>query len=145
MGASCWRSSAGQAGASLVEVLVAIVIFAIGGLMVLTMTTTSLRVNGDSRANDQSVNLARKKMETLMALNYNSPLLQDVNADGTAGLQSETAVAADYSETSGPYLVAWNVAEDAPVNGAKILAVISSWTGSRGNRRVVFQTIISEP
>jgi prepilin-type N-terminal cleavage/methylation domain-containing protein len=133
-----------QSGVSMIEVLVAIAIFAIGSLMVLTMTTSSLRVTSNSRTLDEGTNLARTQMETLLGLDYNDGQLLDVNADGAAGLLAESAAGADYNAVNGRFLVAWNVAADVPVNGAKTLAVIVSSQENTGTRRVVFETVISE-
>ncbi len=133
-----------QVGMSLIEVLVAIVLFSIGSLMVLTMTTSSMRANSNSHALDESANLARLNMERLLSLDYESGQLQDTTADGVAGLLSADAAGADYNIMSGRYRVVWNVAKDVPVNGTKTLAVIVSWPSNPGEKQVVFQTIKSE-
>lgn len=133
-----------QIGMSLVEVLVAIVLFSIGSLMVLTMTTSSLRANSNSHAIDESVNLGRVNMERLLSLDYTNGDLQDTNADGAAGLLSADVANADHNSSSGRYRVVWNVANNTPVNGTKTLAVIVSWQSNPGEKRVVFQTIKSE-
>lgn len=134
----------GQTGMSLVEVLVAIVLFSLGSLMVLTMTTSSLKANSNSHAIDESVNLGRVNMERLLGLDYTSGDLQDTNADGAAGLLSADVANADHNSASGRYRVVWNVANNTPVNGTKTLAVIVSWQSNPGEKRVVFQTIKSE-
>lgn len=133
-----------QRGLTLVEVLVAITIFAIGGLMTLMMTTSSLHVTTDSRSVDSGVNLARIQMEYLLGLDYDHGQLQDTNANGTAGLLASTPATADYAAVNGRYLVAWNVADNVPVNGAKTLSVIVSWQGTSRPKKVVFQTIVAE-
>jgi prepilin-type N-terminal cleavage/methylation domain-containing protein len=133
-----------QTGMSLVEVLVAIVLFSLGSLMVLTMTTSSFRANSNSHAIDESVNLGRVNMERLLSLDYTSGDLQDTNADGTAGLLSADVANADHNSASGRYRVVWNVANNTPVNGTKTLAVIVSWQSNPGEKNVVFQTIKSE-
>jgi Tfp pilus assembly protein PilV len=104
---------------SLVEVMVAMLLFAIGSLMVLTMTTSSFKANSNSHAIDESVNLGRVNMERLLSLNYTNGDLQDTNADGAAGLLSADIASADHNSTSGRYRVVWNVANNTPVNGAK--------------------------
>ncbi len=133
-----------QAGMSLVEVLVAIVLFSLGSLMALTMTTSSLRANSHSLAIDESVNLGRLNMEQLLSLDYNDVLLLDTNGDGVSGLLAVAAADADNSIVSGRYRVSWNIAANEPVNGAKTLSVVVSWTGNPGDKQIVFQTIKSE-
>lgn len=131
-------------GMSLVEVLVAIMLFALGTLAVMTMTTSSFQNNSNSYSVDESVNLARLNMDRLLSLAYDHADLQDTNADGLAGLFAEDAANADYSSISGRYRVSWNVAGNVPVNGTKTLAVIVGWQGMDRGRRVVFQTIKAE-
>ena len=131
-------------GMSLVEVLVAILLFSIGALTVMAMTTMSFRSNSNAYAVDESANLARSHMDYLLSLDYDHGQLQDTNADGSAGLLADDAVAADYNTVDGRYLVTWNIAGNVPVNGAKTVAVIVGWQGSDRARRVVFQTIKSE-
>jgi type IV pilus assembly protein PilV len=135
--------SCGQDGMSLVEVLVAIVLFAIGSLMAVTMTTSSLKANSNSHAIDEGANLGRIKMERLLSLGYEDADLQDTNADGVAGLLAADAASADYSNPDGRYRVSWNIANNEPVNGAKTLSVVVSWPGSP-RKQVVFQTIKTE-
>lgn len=135
--------SCGQEGMSLVEVLVAIVLFAIGSMMAVTMSTTSLKTNSHSHAIDEGVNLGRINMERLLGLDYEDPDLQDTTADGVAGLLAADAANADHDIGSGRYLVVWNVAANEPVNGAKTLSVIVSWPGAPG-KQVMFQTIKTE-
>lgn len=133
-----------QSGLSLVEVLVALAIFALGGLMVMMTTTSSLKVTSDSRDVDEGVNVARQKLETLLGLDYNDADLLDTNADGVAGLPSFSATDADHSTVAGRYLVAWNIAANTPVNNSKTVAVTASWQAGNRTRKVVFQTIITE-
>jgi len=132
-----------QGGMSLVEVLVAIVLFAFGSMMAVTMSTTSLKANSNSRAIDEGVNLGRITMERLLGLDYEDPDLQDTTADGAAGLLAADAASADYSNPDGRYRVSWNIANNEPVNGAKTLSVIVSWPGTPG-KQVMFQTIKTE-
>jgi len=108
------------------------------------MTTTSFKANSNSHAIDESVNLARVNMERLLSLDYESGQLQDITADGVAGLLAADAASADYSSIIGRYRVVWNIANDVPVNGAKTLAVIVSWPSNPSEKSVVFQTIKSE-
>ena len=146
-----------QKGMSLVEMLVAIVLFSLGTLAVLSMTTGSFQINDHSRSVDEATNLARTTLERLLSIPYDDILLRDNTADGLAGLlQSQTSTAdyhsgnasasafiADYYAGS-RYRFFWNVANNLPVNGSKTLSVIVSWQGSLGVKRVVFQTIRAE-
>ena len=128
-------------GASLIEVLIAILLFSLGTLTALTTTLTSFQANNQARAIDGGANLARTYLDQLVALDYNDPKLNDNKADGPAGLLAETPGTADSSETVGRFLVCWNVAENLPVNNVKTISVIVSWQMGADVRRVVFQTL----
>lgn len=162
----CRRSRSGQRGASLVEILVAVLIFALGSLAVLTMTMGSFQTNSHSAAIDCGTNLGRATMDWLLSLPYDDPLLQDRTADASTGLLDASAAAADFSHEHADYpfndaiafppadnrcfnferrQVYWNIAHDFagnnPVSGVKTLSVLVVWAGSKGRKQAVFQTV----
>lgn len=71
-----------ESGFTIIEVLIAMVVFSIGILSVITMQTTS--IGGNAKANYVSggTNLAAERMEILMNLPYTSPLLEDPPTSG---------------------------------------------------------------
>lgn len=141
-----------QSGLSLVEVMIAIMIFSLGAMAVLTMTTGSFRANGFSAAIDGATSLGRTKMDALISLDYDHADLTDVTVDGLTGLGDNHPASnplsdplrADFSEINGRYQVFWNVAANTPVNGAKRIAVIISWQSNQVTKQLVFQTIKAE-
>ena len=135
-------------GFTLMEVLIAMVIFAVGMLAVATMMITATDSNGNARRLTEANSAAMDKLENLMSLPYTHADLQDVNGDGDGGLNN-TGGTADYSEVfGGVYTVNWNVAPldmdgdgDMDDNGtgqpdAKTLTVIVS-SQNRGTPRSV--------
>jgi Tfp pilus assembly protein PilV len=139
---------------SLIEVLVAIMLFAIGSLAVLGMTTGSFQTNNYSHSVGEATNLARLTMERIISLPYDDALLRDNTADGTAGLLNKDSSSSDYHPgdaaavtfvtdfyTGARYQVYWNVANNLPVNGSKTIAVLVVWTHNAVDKQVVFQTI----
>lgn len=138
-----------QTGLSLVEILVAMFLFSIGALAVLTMTSGSFQANSYSEALDGATNLGRTKLDLLASLPFDDPWLEDVTADGAAGLGDNRPASsppgdplrADFTETSGRYKVFWNIARNTPVSGTKRIAVIVAWEGNTGAKQVVFQTV----
>lgn len=129
-------------GASLVEVLIAMFLFSVGGLAVLQMTLGAFRVNDHARSIDGASDAARSRMERLLGLAYNDPLLVDTNGNGPAGLDAIDAGNADFAETVGRYQVFWNIANNQPVNKTKTISVIGTWSDALGSgRRVIYQTI----
>lgn len=129
-------------GASLIEVLIALFLFSVGALAVLQMTVGSFQVNDHARNIDGASNTARSRMELLLGLPYDDPLLIDITADGAAGLEDVGGGNADFTQSSGRYEVSWNIANNQPVNRAKTISVIATWNDSLGQaRRVIYQTI----
>jgi prepilin-type N-terminal cleavage/methylation domain-containing protein len=159
-----------QSGFTLIEVLLAIVIFSFGILALASMQMTSLQ--GDDRANigSEATTIAGDKLEELMTMAYADPALLDTDGDGTNqdtapddgvddnggnfGLQDVVrpdvgggaAVTADYFEiptgTQGNYTVLWNVAVDEPVQNSKRITIIVQWLGQDAqNHQVVLNTV----
>ena len=157
-------------GMSLVEVMVAIVIFSFAALAVLTMTSGAFNANSHSEAVDVASNLARRQMETILSKNFSDVV--DRTGDGENGLQDSShhdpanpmnPDIADYSvtideNTTDPVLidlrdrgnlkrrydVFWNIAADTPESWAKTVSVIVAWQGTAGPRRLMYQTIWTE-
>ena len=151
-------------GFTLVEVMVALVIFGLGFTAVVMMTTGSAGSNATARAISGSAEKAAEQIELLTSLPYEDPLLQDdaVNiglafirnplpsvaaiAAGVYDSPNPVARPADYQVTSpdGSYTTYWNVAEDTPVPGTKTIMVIVTSTGLGPQKTVVLQHIIPE-
>ena len=73
-----------EEGFTIIEVLMAICIFAIGMLAVATMQYSAIRVNSSANLLTERTNYAMDQMEKLMSLPYTTtqvaPGLQDINA-----------------------------------------------------------------
>ncbi len=110
-------------GYSLMEVMFAMAIFAIGILAIATMQQSSAKGNRSAAIQTEAANLATAQIESLMDLPYNSLQAQDVDNDGTGGLDDIGAVA-DGSSTAGQYSLSWNVAVDSPMNNTLTIRVI---------------------
>ena len=140
-----------QKGFSLIEILIAITIFAIGILAVAKMQITAIKGNSFARNMTDASNIAQDKMEELIALDYNNALLDDTNGDGTNkdtspcdgvddsgndfGLNNDTINTSDhYSQYQGTvilYNIFWNIAVDEPTTGDKHIRLIVSWTDNK--------------
>jgi type IV pilus assembly protein PilV len=118
-------------GFSLIEILIAITVFAIGILAVGKMQITAIK--GNSFANDltKASTLAQDRMERLIGLSYFDPLNNDTNGNGKAGLD-DTDAAADHNDPNNPvygrYDIFWNIARNCPINNTKEIRVIIRWT-----------------
>lgn len=122
-----------QNGFTLIEVLIAMTIFAIGILAVAFMQVTAITGNSFSCNLTGATTLAGDRMDALMNLDYNNhPDLSDADGDGLAGLDHATGVTADHNrtytgETNVVYNVFWNVADSIPNPGAKTVRMIVTW------------------
>jgi len=156
------RISTDEQGFTLIEILIAITVFAIGILAVGKMQITAIQ--GNSRANHltEAATIAQSKMEELISLNYNDPLLDDGDLDGTNqdadddgiddggndfGLNDNTVGNADGTDQyqavgNLKYNIFWNIAPDEPTTDTKIIRVIVTWRSHGGlTRNVSFDAV----
>lgn len=124
-----------QCGFTLIEVLIAITLLAVGILAAASMQITSIGGNDLAIRVTEATTWGEDKIEELMGKPYDDSDLQDDNGDGVAGLDFTDAAGqpADGSEvhqfyvgavaTAG-YTVFWNVADDYPVADCKTIRVI---------------------
>ena len=127
------------AGFTLLEVLIALVILAVGILGVATMQISSIQGNSKGRQISEATSLASALMENLLAREYNDACLLDVNdvsgSEGVSGLNNGWA-ARDLPDpdAAGPcpdvpvpvpqrYNLFWNIAEDWPDDGTKTIRI----------------------
>ena len=111
-------------GFTLLEVLIAMAIFAIGILAVGAMQINSINGNASARRATEAATWAADRVERLIALPYNDP---DLNvADAAAPHQAPD---------EGIYRISWTVAESDSngdgVNDIKTIEVRVDWTKGR--------------
>lgn len=141
-----------RAGFTLLEVLIAVTVFAIGILAANAMQLTS--VSGNSAANliSESAAWATDKTEELLSLPYDD--LEDTNLDGTDqdndyngtddngdNFGLDEAVNPDGTVTKGNYTIQWNVAVDHPFPGNKTIRITTT-SQSKGMSKSVSLTYI---
>ena len=139
-----------QQGFTLIEVLIAIVILAVGILGVATMQISSLNGNSNAIRITDSATWGGDALEGLMGEAYDSANLLDNNAVGVnAGVTglNNTDVAGFLADSvlppqpQGGYAIFCNVAEDYPVLGTKTIRIIVR-RNDRGINRIVSQDFI---
>jgi len=128
---------------SLIEILIAIAIFSIGMLAVVSLQISSMNVNASSRSLTDATAMASERMERLLALPYNNNNLTDTDGDGDAGLGDigEDDNNADFQETNGIYNIFWNIAENQFINDTKTIRVIAVYDNRGEQRQVVLQQV----
>lgn len=125
------------AGFTLLEVLIALVILAVGILGLATMQISSIQGNSKGRQISEATSVASALMENLLTREYTDSCLIDVTADGDAGLDDSfadrdlphptSADPNDCIDTPVPvpqgYNLFWNIAEDWPDDRTKTIRI----------------------
>ncbi|MDY6839216.1 MAG: prepilin-type N-terminal cleavage/methylation domain-containing protein [Thermodesulfobacteriota bacterium] len=143
-----------QKGFTLMEVMLAIVVFSIGVFAVGTMQMRSVAANKYARELTEATALAQRQIEEMMFWDYDDVRLTDGDGvdTGTAGLENNPdepdpakQKEPDERHPKNPirqggvaqtYNLYWNVAEDYPITNTKTISVIVTWAGE-GVRRSV--------
>lgn len=139
------RSVSNQNAFSLIEVLIAMAIFSIGILAVVSLQVSSMNLNASSRRLTEAAALASERMERLLVLPYNHDDLLDTDDNGDAGLGNigEEGNDADFQESIGIYNIFWNIAENQFVNDTKTIRVLVVYENHGEQRQVVLQQVKS--
>ncbi len=104
-------------GYTLIEVLIAITIFAVGLLAVAGMQTSAIRMNSMAGNLTNFSTWGMDKIEELSALPYSHPLL------GSAGNP--------HQEVLGDYTISWTIIDNNPVSNTKNITVTVTGLGKR--------------
>lgn len=149
------RHGLGEAGFSLIEALVAMVVLTIGVFALYSMQVVGIRGNSSGDSISTATNFSMRQVEDLISRAFDDDTrLVDTNGDGTKqdntsppdgnddnggnfGLDNVDA-AADYSTTTADnrYTVFYNVAVDVPLPKSKMIQVIV-----RDNTRKIGNTV----
>jgi prepilin-type N-terminal cleavage/methylation domain-containing protein len=103
------QAAQGCHGFTLIEVLIAMAIFAIGFLAIAGLQIGSINSNAAARMQSEATTAAVDAMERLMSLPYEHPDL-----DEASGIQQRQV---------GPYTVNWQITEEAPISWCKTISV----------------------
>lgn len=123
-----------QGGFTVIEVMIAITILAIGLLGIASMQMNAIRGNSLSDNITCALALAEDKMEELMGLDYFDPALEDILFNNNLAGISEGLV--DKQEqrideagklNAGHFRRVWNITDDTPIQDNKTITVIVLW------------------
>jgi type IV pilus assembly protein PilV len=125
-------------GFTMLELLIAIAILAIGLLGLATLQSTSIQGNRDSKELTTAVFLAEKKMEEMKSAAFNAaPLNIGSSTDINNPMNGSGA-------TGGIYYRSWNVQRYLSSNNMKQITVSVSWTISGKSHSIAFDTVVSK-
>jgi prepilin-type N-terminal cleavage/methylation domain-containing protein len=120
-----------QKGSSLVEIMVALVIFGIGLTMAIRSLPEGNAKTTRSRNMSVAVNLAQEKLEDLMALPY-----------GDTDLDAGTHADPD-NPLNNHFERSWTVVEDSPLDGMKDVSVSVTFPTASSDSVRTLRTFIS--
>jgi len=106
-------------GYTLIEVLIALTIFAVGLLGVAAMQTSAIRMNSTAGKLTNLSTWGTDKIEELSALPYSDPLLDSAGNP--------------HQEVTGYYTISWTVIDDNPVTNTKNITVTVTGQGKRAD------------
>ncbi len=135
-------------GFTLIEILIALAIFAVGFLALSSMQITAINTNANARSSTTVINIAKDRAEELMALPYGDADLVGSVAPGTNHLPAADADLIDNNEDgqvdeageTGHITISWTVINDQPRLGTKSVQV-TAIRKARGQRRASFDFI----
>ena len=138
-----------EQGFTLIEVLIAMAIFAIGILGVAALQTASVRGNVAARNVTDIAVWASDRVEKLMILPYNDSLLtagvHSLATDLTLtsdGIDNDYDGLIDEGGETGPLTIEWTVVDDVPVDNAKTVTVTVQHGDPRLQRSVDITRVI---
>ena len=121
------RARANRAGFSLIEVMIAMTILAVGLLVAAQTIPLALMTSTQAGVRTSAVQMAQQRMDDLRS--------QDFYAGGlTAGL---------YTATAGHYALQWAITDSIPVPGSKRIVLTASWDAASGPREATLMTYLS--
>jgi type IV pilus assembly protein PilV len=132
-----------ERGFTILELVIAIGILAFGLLAVGSMQISSIRGNAFAGRATEGAVWATDRMEKLMDLAWDDPLIQDTDGDGAGGLEDATSATADQPPiTQGEYTIYWNVADNVLIADTKTVCVVVLWQDHGIQKSISMQRVI---
>ena len=117
------RNSKKDEGFTLIEVLIAISIFAVGLLAVAAMQVSAIKVNSTAGQITTRITWAQDRIEKLIALPYNDPWLEAAGNPPSGADSAGNTHKISPSPTTDGCTISWAVTDDSPVPNTKLITV----------------------
>jgi len=117
-----------EKGFTLVEILVAVSIFAIGLLAVAMMLDSAIQYNSSARLMSEATEIAQYQMEKLMSAPYDDAELEEAFSPYGPNLISN-------------YSVSWTVLEDVPMSAMKTIHLTVAWNERGADKSLTVDAI----
>ena len=152
---SLFSQKQSEKGFTILEVMIAMAIFAIGILGVAQMQIQAVNANSYSRTSTEAATFAQGQVEKLLVLPYDHADLVDTDGNGTNqdgddngtddnggdfGL-GDIGAAADQTMTNGIYNFSWNIAINEPETDLKRIRMIVQWQDASRKKQIVLDAI----
>ncbi len=131
-------------GFTLIEIMIAITVLAIGILGIAKMQLSAVKGNSYANGLTEATAFAQNKIEELAALAYDDGNLNDDDGDGISGID-DTGSPDGSQQVSGAtniqYDIFWNIAVDEPAVNAKHIRVYVLWQQNGALKKVILDRI----
>jgi type IV pilus assembly protein PilV len=131
-----------QKGFSLIELVIATSILAVGLLALAEMQITSIKGNALSSTTTDATTVAQDRLEQLIGQTYSS-LATDTNTDLAAGDHpAGTQTIGGTQAVQGiTYTITWSITDDSPITNTKTIDLDVTWTENNQSRTVSVQGV----
>ena len=137
-----------QRGFTIVEVLIAMAIFAIGILGVAAMQLTSVKSNASAGNLTANTFVGEDRVETIMSVPYSDPTQLNAGtytpAQDADGVDNDSDGTTDEAGETGNIVVSYTVAEDTPVLRTKTITNSVTRNSPFGTHTTTFIQVIPE-
>ena len=113
-------------GFTLIEVLIALTIFAVGLLAVAAMQTSAIKMNSNAGKLTNLSTWGMDKIEELSALPYSDPWLETAGNPPGTDTDGNT-----HQEVTGDYTISWTVIDDNPATSIKNITITVTGRGNK--------------
>jgi len=136
------KPSVYNCGFTLIEVLIAMTIFSIGILGIMTLQIKSIQNNSLAGSSTVAGAIAQLHLEKIISSDFYAPGIRDINKENNGNLNSINNF--DFRNINaggrpvywGKFDLVCNVADDTPIRNTKTVVVTVAWDKGRRSRRV---------